>query len=136
MVGAIIDTLIGLLIMVPIMLATGVLQLAFEGEEMTLEEQVVYAGVGFVAFLVVNGYLLFKRGQTIGKILVKTRIVDLNGNIPNFAKIVVLRYLVLSAVAQVYCIGGLVGLVNALWIFGRERRCLHDYIAGTRVVEA
>ena len=27
-----------------------------------------------------NGYLLFKKGQTIGKVVVKKRIVDLNGN--------------------------------------------------------
>jgi uncharacterized RDD family membrane protein YckC len=26
-------------------------------------------------------------------------------------------------------------LVDALWIFGDERRCLHDLIAGTTVID-
>ena len=28
----------------------------------------------------------------------------------------------------------LVSLVDALFIFGKQRRCLHDYIAGSKVV--
>jgi hypothetical protein len=31
---------------------------------------------------------------------------------------------------------GLVGLVDALMIFGDEQRCLHDYLADSIVVEA
>jgi uncharacterized RDD family membrane protein YckC len=67
---------------------------------------------------------------------VKTKIVDLSGNIPHFEKLLVLRYLVLGLVTQIPIIGSLAGLVNALFIFGKERRCVHDYMAGTRVVEA
>lgn len=70
-----------------------------------MEEQVASGVVGCIAFLLVNGYLLLKRGQTIGKLLVKTRIVDLTGNPPNFGKLLVLRYLVLGLVAQIPMIG-------------------------------
>jgi len=37
-------------------------------------------------------------------------------------------------VSQVPQVGGLIGLVDILFIFGKERRCLHDLLAGTRVV--
>ena len=86
-------------------------------------------------FLILNGYLLFKRGQTIGKVVVKTRIVDLNGNIPSFGKLIVLRYLIFALVSSLIpIIGPFVGL-EVFLIFFKERRCLHDYIAGTRVVD-
>lgn len=134
--GALIDGLISIVIIVPIMLATGVLQEAFRGEGMTLGQQAAFFVVGWVVFLILNGYLLLRRGQTIGKVAVKTKIVDLSGNLPNFGKLLVLRYFVLGLVAQIPIIGGLAGLVNVLFIFGKERRCVHDYIAGTRVVEA
>ena len=134
--GALIDGLILMVIIVPIMLATGVLQQAFSGQEMTIGQQAVFFVVGWMVFLMLNGYLLFKKGQTIGKVVVKTRIVDLNGNVPSFGKLFVLRYLILGMVTQIPILGGLVGFVNPLFIFGKERRCIHDYMAGTRVINA
>ncbi len=134
--GALIDGVIATVIIVPIMLVTGTLQRAFSGVAMTTGEQVQLFVIGWVVFLVLNGYLLFTRGQTIGKVAVKTKIVDLSGNIPNFGKLLVLRYLVLGLVSQIPFIGGLAGLVNALFIFGKERRCVHDYMAGTIVINA
>ena len=135
--GALIDSVIAMAIIVPIMLSTGVLQKAFSGDMMTVGEQAAFFIVGWVVFLTLNGYLLYKRGQTIGKVVVKTKIVDLNGNLPNFGKILILRYLILGLVAQIPLVGSIInGLVDPLFIFGKERRCLHDYIAGTRVVDA
>ena len=134
--GALIDSVIAMVIIVPIMLATGVLQRAFSGDGMTVGQQAAFFVVGWAVFLILNGYLLFNRGQTIGKVAVKTKIVDLKGNLPNFGKILVLRYLILGLVSQIPFVGGIAGLINALFIFGKERRCLHDYMAGTRVVEA
>jgi len=134
--GAMIDSVIAMVIFVPIMLATGALQRTFSGEEMTIGEQAGFFVVGWVVFLVLNGYLLFTRGQTIGKIAVKTKIVDLSGNIPNFGKLLVLRYLVRGFVHHIPFIGNLAGLVNVLFIFGKKRRCVHDYLAGTIVINA
>ena len=42
----------------------------------------------------------------------------------------------MTIVAQLPVIGAILGLVNILFIFGPEKRCLHDYIAGTRVIKA
>ncbi len=134
--GVLIDGMISLVILVPIMLATGVLQRSFKGQKMTIGEQLGFAAAGWVLFLAINGYLLFHKGQTIGKLAVKTKIVDLDGNVPSFGKLLLLRYFILGVVAQIPFIQFMVGLVDAVFIFGKERRCLHDYMAGTRVVNA
>ena len=42
--------------------------------------------------------------------------------------------LVRLANAMIGHIRGGLGLVNVLFIFGPERRCVHDYIAGTKVI--
>ena len=134
--GAILDGLISMAILIPLMLVTGIFQRSFGEEGMTMGQRVVCFTAGWAVFLILNGYLLKNRGQTIGKIIVKTKIVDLNGNLPSISKIIVFRYLILGFVEQIPTLGGLVALVNALFIFGKDRRCLHDYMAGTRVVDA
>ncbi|HEY2572923.1 MAG TPA: RDD family protein, partial [Verrucomicrobiaceae bacterium] len=89
-----------------------------------------------LVFLILNGFLLFRKGQTIGKLAMGTKIVGLEGNIPDFGRIYMLRYFLIRLVRQIPILGGLFGLVDALVIFGKDRRCLHDYIAGTRVIVA
>jgi uncharacterized RDD family membrane protein YckC len=133
--GAMIDGVISVAIVWPIMSAVGVLQRAFGGEGMTIRQKVTFLVIGWVVFFTLNGYLLFNRGQTIGKVVVKTKIVDLYGNNPQFGKLLVFRYMILGLVAQIPVVGSFVGLLDSLFIFGKERRCLHDYFAGTRVVE-
>ena len=64
----------------------------------------------------------------------KIKIVDLQGDQVGISKLYFLRYLFFSLVSQVPQVGGLIGLVDVLFIFGKERRCLHDLLAGTRVV--
>jgi uncharacterized RDD family membrane protein YckC len=94
--------------------------------------------------LALNGHLLATRGQTVGKLLTKIQIVDAqSGGLLPFLRVYVYRYLwMLPLVFVVALIPGTVddGLVNvvaiidALFIFGAARRCLHDYIAGSKVV--
>jgi uncharacterized RDD family membrane protein YckC len=72
---------------------------------------------------------------------VKTKIVDDQGRVPNFGKLLVFRYFIIWVAGQVLLIlipliAIFIDLVDVLFIFGRERRCLHDYIAGTWVINA
>jgi uncharacterized RDD family membrane protein YckC len=71
--------------------------------------------------------------QSVGKRILGIRVVCLDGSTPSLVRIVVLRNLSMHAIGA-FC--GLVGLVDALMIFGTERRCMHDHIAGTIVVRA
>jgi uncharacterized RDD family membrane protein YckC len=92
--------------------------------------------LGFILFLVIHGYLIATRGQTVGKALLKIRIVRSDGSPASFARIVGLRYLTTSVLASIPLIGTIYGLVDVLLIFRASRRCLHDNIADTIVVTA
>jgi uncharacterized RDD family membrane protein YckC len=133
--GVIIDALIVAVILVPILFVTGAFRLIFGGEY-SFGRQAGYGLLACGIWLVLNGSLLARSGQTIGKKAVGTKIVDLSGALPPFGKLVALRYVLPFLIAQIPFLGGLFGLIDALFIFGNERRCIHDYLAGTRVVEA
>ncbi len=94
--------------------------------------------VGWVAvFLLVNGYLLAVKGQTIGKLAVGTRIVSIHdGRILPLWKLMGLRYLPFFVIGYVPVVGAILGLINPLFIFRQDYRCLHDHLAGTKVVVA
>ncbi|RZI82123.1 MAG: RDD family protein [Rubrivivax sp.] len=91
---------------------------------------------GIAIYVLVHGYLLSTRGQSIGKMLLGIRIVRADGSPLAFDRAVGLRY-VLPGVLQILpMLGMLFGLVDALMIFRESRRCLHDLIADTMVVKA
>jgi len=94
------------------------------------------AALGFALFVLINGFLLVQRGQTVGKSITKVRIVLPDGSPVPAGRMIGLRYGVGYVVASLPFIGGLYGLVDALMIFGQDRRCLHDRIAGTIVIKA
>ena len=133
--GAIIDGVISSIIVFIFMAQRGVLKRSFEGVAMTINEHIYLFIISWAAFLIINGYLLYKRGQTIGKALVNTKIVDLKGNIPNFGKLFFLRYFIFGLIAQIPFVGYLFNLADPLFIFGKDRRCLHDHLAGTVVID-
>lgn len=132
--AALIDGLMAMIIFVPIMSLTGVLQQTLNGQPLTLNQQIALFVGGWIVFLIWNGYLLYHKGQTIGKAVTKIRIVDQNGDVPSFGTLIGLRYFVPGLVAQIPFVGGLLSLVDVLFIFGQEHRCLHDQLAGTWVI--
>ena len=94
-------------------------------------------GVGMFALVIVQIWLISTRGQTLGKMIFGIRIVRAdNGQYPGFLRGWLLRNFVPGIVECIPFLGGFFFLVDVCFIFGAERRCLHDLIAGTRVVEA
>jgi uncharacterized RDD family membrane protein YckC len=88
-------------------------------------------------YVVVNGYFLATRGQTVGKMMVGIRIVSADtGEILPLWRVLVLRFLPVQLIQIVPGIGPVLWLVDTLFIFGDARRCVHDYVAGTIVIAA
>jgi uncharacterized RDD family membrane protein YckC len=131
--GAIIDGLILLVLIVPVYL------ILFWGMVSTSQEPGFLANVGFtvfgfIVFVAVQGYFLNQSGQTIAKKLLKMKIIDENGNKPEFVKLIGMRYAILQFAQLVPFLGAVYGLVDALFIFRDDRRRISDLLAGTRVV--
>jgi uncharacterized RDD family membrane protein YckC len=134
--AALIDGFIGLIAAVPIMLALGTFAYLRAGQPIPTRLTIISALCGFAVFLAIHGYLLKTNGQTVGKRLIGIKIVDLDDRLPSFGKVVGLRYLPITLVTLVPIAGQFLPLVDVLFIFRKDRRCIHDLIAGTRVVRA
>lgn len=90
---------------------------------------------GFFAILGFNLYYLHRDGQTLGKKAVGIRILRSDTSHCELWRVIVLRFLPITLLGQIPLLGFLLLLVDALMIFGEERRCLHDLIADTIVVD-
>ena len=87
----------------------------------------------FFGVLAYNFYLLSNEGQSIGKKMVGIRIVNYHdGDNPGFVQAVLMRSVVSFLLANFV---PFYSLIDACFIFGDERRCLHDLIANTTVIE-
>jgi uncharacterized RDD family membrane protein YckC len=91
--------------------------------------------LSFICFLLVQGYTLKQSGQTLGKKIQGIRIADLDNGVPDFGRVVALRYLPVAAVALIPVIGSFLPTLDVLFVFRADRRCIHDLIAGTKVVK-
>ncbi|MGY4831387.1 RDD family protein [Sphaerotilaceae bacterium SBD11-9] len=107
-----------------------------EAEESLWSPQLRTALWDMALLLVVNGYLLARRGQTVGKLALGMRIVRPDGSAASPWRVLGLRYCLPSLLNIVPALGILFGLVDSLCIFRASRRCLHDDIADTIVIKA
>ena len=138
-----IDGAISAAVMSPFMYASGYLARVAAGGA-TPSEKIAWTVLGGLVFMMIQGYLLATRGQTIGKMLMQIQIVDAETQrLLPFIRVAVYRcywWLPLVAVAAFIpgdlddLLVGAASLLDASLIFGSARRCLHDYIAGSIVV--
>lgn len=131
--AVLIDTVIIIVLAVPIALFIQV----FSGGiylDSYLEE-VLYGVLSVFVFAIINYKLLVTNGQTIGKKVLKIRIVDEQSGKLASGNALIARYSFYFLVVYIPFIGWLISLVNALFIFGDEKKCIHDKIARTIVVK-
>lgn len=132
--GSLIDGVISIIIIFPIMFYSGYWEKAMSGA-VQVSHTILIAALAFVLFFIIHGYLLAKNGQSIGKKLVGTKIVSVNtDNILPLSKVVFLRYLPIAVVSNIPIVGGLFVLLDSLLVFRKNKRCVHDLIAGTKVI--
>jgi len=134
--ASIIDSLIAGAISFPLMYYTGTWHKLVSGEYPVFE--IAMFGIfGVAVFLALHGYLLAKYGQTIGKRILGIKIVSKDSiEVLPLPKVLVLRYLPPTAAGYVPTVGQFLGLINILFIFRADKRCVHDLIAGTIVINA
>lgn len=91
--------------------------------------------VEVVFFYLIHWRFLASTGQTIGKKITKIKIVTMEGKKPSMLALCVWRYGVIQAMTFLPSMFGFLSLLDVLFIFRKDRRCIHDLIAGTRVVQ-
>jgi uncharacterized RDD family membrane protein YckC len=144
--GAFIDGLITFAVVFPLSLGVGFfwttsrptierpdqIAAAFGGG---LLQNVVVQILGFGLFVAIHWKFLNATGQTIGKKVAKTRIVTMAGTKPSMGDLIGKRYAFMNLIGLIPVVGGIVSLIGILLVFRRDRRCLHDLIGGTQVVQ-
>jgi len=104
-------------------------------------------GAALLGLVLLQWFLITRRGQSLGKMVVRSRIVRTNGAPLGFVHGVALRNWVLSgpghlmtmldvpqdSVLQYIYIA--VWLIGVLLIYRADRRCLHDHLANTKVID-
>jgi uncharacterized RDD family membrane protein YckC len=133
--AALLDSLIGLVFGVPLMYTAGFFDYMGRGQKPPFGLTLLLTAAGFVIFVLVHGYFLKRDGQTIGKKLVGTRIATLDDGIPSFSKLIGARYFPVTCIALIPTVGQFLSMVDSLFVFRSDRRCVHDLIAGTKVVK-
>jgi uncharacterized RDD family membrane protein YckC len=91
--------------------------------------------LGMAIFVLLHGYTLARRGQTLGKLMLGLRIVRSDGSTASLGRLLGLRYGVGVLITLVPYIGKIYALVDSLAIFRESRRCIHDNIADTIVIK-
>lgn len=92
--------------------------------------------LSLVVYLAVNGKWLSQSGQTVGKKLLKIKIVRTDGSPAGLKRIVLYRFLPVQLTLLVPVFGNLLPLIDVLFIFRSSRQCIHDQIADTKVILA
>jgi uncharacterized RDD family membrane protein YckC len=86
--------------------------------------------VGFVAWLWLTIRYVVRNSQSIGKKIMHIKVVRSDGTPVTLGRLFWLRNVVNGLISIV----PLYGLIDALFIFGESRQCLHDKIADTIVI--
>ena len=85
--------------------------------------------------LLLQFWMVYRHRASIGKRVMKASMTAPDGSEASLWRILLLRALPVAALSAVP-FANLLLLVDALFIFGKSRRCVHDYLGGTIVVKA
>jgi len=134
-VAALLDGLLLLAIYLPVMYFTGYFDgVTADNWEPSLAQEITAAIFGLALFFLVNGYLLKNYGQTVGKWMMGIGIRDMQGNLCDFVPMVLKREILWQLIAYIPAVGIFIVLVDILFIFRADRRCMHDLLAETQVL--
>ena len=137
--GASIDGLASLAVTLPLQFAFGYYD-ASGNSSVTARQEALWSVAGFVIWILMHGYFVVRSGQTIGKRLLGTQIVNVKDGRPaSFARIAFLRELPFHVLVMIPGLStlaaALIALADALAVYRPDRRCAHDHIASTRVTK-
>jgi len=141
--AAILDTVIfAVMVYVPIFIAafaTGAMQAVTAEQSSELPStsgleivMLAVAVIGLIVWLGITIKFMHANGQSIGKKACGIKVVRRDGSRASLSRLIWLRNVVNALLGLI----PLYGIIDSLVIFGEARRCLHDHIADTIVINA
>jgi uncharacterized RDD family membrane protein YckC len=94
------------------------------------------AAIGAMVWAGLTIWYVLANGQTIGKKIVGIKVVRADGTRASFPRILFLRNGINTLVGFIPFVGIAYAIVDALFIFREDERCIHDLLADTIVVQA
>lgn len=130
-----IDGFLSLAVVYLVMSMFGMLETLADPQNITFGFQIMLAIMGFGIYLGIHGYTLATRGQSIGKRLFEIQIVSIHTNkMFSLTHVAAYRILPLQILGLIPFLGTIVILADTLFIFRDDRRCIHDILCGSKVV--
>lgn len=132
--AVIIDGLIYAAVVIVFVIITALTSSPGQSDEEFPLALILAAAVAVIVLFIIQMVLLGTRGQTIGKIVMNIRIVDVQtGDHPGWTRLVLLRAIVNGILTSIPFLGFIYFLVDSLFIFRPDHRTIHDLYSGTRV---
>lgn len=103
--------------------------------ELSDSQKTLLAFWPMISFFLLHGFLLYHYGQTLGKRFMGIAIVTLDNRKPAFFSLIVQRYFSQWLMGMIPMVGIALRLADIFMIFRGDKRCLHDLIAGTKVID-
>jgi uncharacterized RDD family membrane protein YckC len=91
-------------------------------------------GLWWLGLSIFQWYRIATTGQSLGKKWTGIKIVKLDGSPVTFGSGVGMRSWLPGLISSIPYLGGLFALTDTLLIFRENRQCLHDEMAGTKVI--
>ena len=133
--ATVIDVVIMMCCIFPYASSLGLMEIAEKQSAIPPELAVKLVAFQVVMFFVLHGFLLHQYGQTIGKRLVGIAIVTMDNQKPPLLNLILQRYVSQWLMGMVPVIGILLRLADVLFIYRPDRRCIHDHLAKTKVID-
>ena len=134
-VATLIDVVLVPVVVIGLMLVTGVLEHAADWSESAMPVLRVI-GLGLASYVLLNLWLLWTRGQTVGKAVMRLMTVDAKTGDRVQPWRLFIRGLFFPTLYLVVLVPfiALIPVIDQVLIFRKDRRCVHDWVCRTAVV--
>jgi uncharacterized RDD family membrane protein YckC len=134
-VATLIDVVLVPVAAVLLMLVTGVLEHAADWSTSAMPV-LRMIGLGLASYVLLNLWLLWTRGQTVGKAVMRIKIVGAKTGEPAPIWRLFIRGLFFPTLYMIVLLPyvALVPVIDQALVFRKDRRCVHDWICRTAVV--
>lgn len=135
LIAAILEGLVFMLAAIPVFIILATSGFSSEGLfSNSIDAVFIISALIILAIFGYNIFLIFTSQQTIGKKIMKIKVVRADGSPCSGARYLFLRIIVINIIGSIPFVSFVLPWLDPLLIFRKNKQCLHDTIADTNVV--